>query len=117
VTLRRQAPLDDAASSSAAAAVLAEWYASHPVVRRFWAIEAVDAIRIVVTLEPTVDGDDTLPPWFAHSCSWAEELELRTRRKVSLEMTNEPWRFESTFARDIALITELSWRDPSTATG
>jgi hypothetical protein len=116
MNLEVEASLDDSASR-AAVEVLTEWYASHPVVRRLWAIEAVDAIRIVVTLEPTVDGDDTQPAWLAHSWSGAQELGLRTRRKVSLEMTNEPWRFESLLDRDSDLITAISWRDPSTATG
>jgi hypothetical protein len=49
---------------------LSQWYASHAIVRRLWAMESGEAIRIVVTLEPTLDGDD-------------------------------------------ALITEISWRDPT----
>ena len=45
------------------AAVLAKWYASHPLVRRLWAIEEVEVIRILLALEPTVDGGDTQPAW------------------------------------------------------
>jgi len=114
MTLRLEASLDDA-PISATAAVLAEWYASHSVVRRLWAIEAVDAIRIVVMLEPTVDGDDTQPAWLAHNWTWAHDLQLRTHRTVRLEMINDASHIDSLFDTDSALITEMSWRDPSTA--
>jgi hypothetical protein len=94
-------------------AALAEWYSSHSVVRRLWALETIDAIRIVVTLEPTPDGDDTQPAWLANSSSWAQEIRLRTQRMVSLEMINDPSQIESSCDAASAWIAEISWRDPS----
>lgn len=96
-----------------AAAVLAEWYASHSVVRRLWAIEADEALRVILTLEPTADGDDTQPTWLANSWSWTRELRLRTRRMVHLELIGDPSQFESSPDRSGALITEVFWRDPT----
>lgn len=107
------ASLENVQAINAAAAVLAEWYASHSVVRRLWAIEMVEAIRVVVMLEPTVDGDDTQPTWLAHSRSWVQELRSRMHRMVHLEMINEPLQIESSFDRSSALVTEVSWRDRS----
>ena len=109
------APLDGVQATTAAAAVLAKWYASHSVVRRLWAIEEIEVIRVVVTLEPTHDGDDVQPAWLANSRTWAQELQLRMHRTVRLEMINEPSHIESSFDRDSALITEMSWRDPGIA--
>ena len=100
---------------TAAAAVLVKWYASHSVVRHLWAIEEIKVTRIVVTLEPTLDGDDAQPAWLANSWTWAQELQLRLHRIVHLEMISEPSDIESSFDRESALITELSWRDPSIA--
>ena len=101
-----------------ATAELVQWYASHCIVRRLWAIEAGEAVRIVVTLEPTPDGDDTQPAWLANSWTWVQELRLRLQRRVHLELMNEPSaRVEASCDRASALITEISWRDPSSAAG
>ena len=106
--------LDRGQSAAAAAAVLGNWYASHSIVRRLWAIEAREAIRIVLTLEPTLDGDDTQPAWLANSWTWAQELRLRLQRQVHLQLINEPSaRVETSCDSASALITEISWRDPS----
>ncbi|HET9447385.1 MAG TPA: hypothetical protein VFO35_14055 [Steroidobacteraceae bacterium] len=102
--------------STPAAATLVSWYASHSIVRRLWAIESGEAIRVVVTLEPTLDGDDTQPAWLANSWSWAQDLRLRLQRMVHLELINEPSvRVETSCDRDDALIAEISWRDPTRA--
>ena len=93
---------------------LSQWYASHAIVRRLWAMESGEAIRVVVTLEPTLDGDDTQPAWLANSWTWAQELRLRLQRIVHLELINEPSeRVEAYCDGDNALITEISWRDPT----
>ena len=95
---------------------LSKWYASHSIVRRLWAMESGEAIRVVVTLEPTLDGDDTQPAWLANSWTWAQELRLRLQRIVHLELINEPSvRVAATCDGDDALITEISWRDPTRA--
>ena len=101
---------------SATAAMLAEWYASHSTIRRLWAIEEKEVIRVVVTLEPTPDGDDTQPAWLANSWTWAQDLRLRLQGTVHLQMIGEPSaRAESFCDTHSALITELSWRDPTRA--
>jgi hypothetical protein len=97
-----------------AAAALVKWYAAHSIVRRLWAIESGEAIRVVVTLEPTLDGDDTQPAWLANSWSWAQELRQRLQRMVHLELINEPsLRIEAACNGEDALITEISWREPA----
>ena len=53
------------------AAALARWYADHSPIRRLWAIEDPVALKVLVALEPTSDGDDTLPVWLANSGLWA----------------------------------------------
>ena len=106
--------LDHGQTVAAAAAVLGKWYASNSIVRRLWAIEAREAIRIVLTLEPTLDGDDTQPAWLANSWTWAQELRFRLQRHVHLELINEPSaRVEASCDSTNALIAEISWRDPS----
>lgn len=93
---------------------LSEWYAAHSIVRRLWAMESGEAIRVVVTLEPTLDGDDTQPAWLANSWTWAQELRLRLQRIVHLELINEPTtRIEAICDSDNALITAISWREPA----
>jgi hypothetical protein len=110
----RDALLDRGQTVTAAAAILGKWYASHSIVRRLWAIEASEAIRIVLTLEPTLDGDDTQPAWLANSWSWAQELRVRLQRQVHLELINEPSaRVEASCDIASASITEISWRDAS----
>lgn len=46
-------------------AALAAWY--HPAVRHLWAIKNAQGLRVIVRLEPTLDGDDTLPGWIANN--------------------------------------------------
>ena len=80
-------------------------------------MESGEAIRVVVTLEPTLDGDDTQPAWLANSWTWAQELRLSLQRIVHLELINEPSvRIEASCDGDTALITEISWRDPTRTT-
>lgn len=105
--------LDNVQATNEAAAVLTEWYASHSVVRRLWAIEADEALRVILTLEPTADGDDTQPTWLANSWNWTRELRFRMQRMVHLELIADPSQFESPPDRSGALITEVFWRDPT----
>lgn len=94
------------------AAVLAEWYASRSVVRRLWAVDGVEAIRIVLVLEPTVDGDDTQPAWLANSSAWTDELELLTHRAVRVQLLKELSHITSPLASGDVLIADIAWRDP-----
>ena len=93
--------------------VLADWYASHALVRRLRAIEDAEVIRVLLALEPTVDGGDTQPAWLANSSTWAEELQLRTQKILRLELFRDPLHAESLPAAGGVLITDLTWRDPS----
>lgn len=110
MSLRLDAALDRGQGNTPEAAALTTWYASHAIVRRLWAIDEIDAIRIIVKLEPTSDGADTLPAWLAHSGAWAQELRSRMHRTVHLEMLGASI-IESVFDRGRTLITEISWRE------
>jgi hypothetical protein len=111
-----ESPSSQTQARRAAAADLAKWYTSQSIIRRLWAIEEIDVIRIVVTLEPTPDGDDTHPAWLANSRAWAQELRLRLQRTVRLQVINEPsLHVESSCDEHSTLIAEVSWRDPSRA--
>jgi hypothetical protein len=99
-------------SASPASTALASWYASHAVVRRMWAIEESQRIRVIVTLEPTLDGDDTHPAWLAHGGAWANELQLCTGRPVHLEAIGEPEFEEFEIDSDGIVVVEMYWRDP-----
>jgi hypothetical protein len=95
-------------------AVLAQWYAGHPAVRRLWAIRESKGVRVIVTLEPTPDGDDIYPAWLANGHEWAQELQLRMDAAVELEVVAEPFLAELPAGLDGVLIAQLFWRDSST---
>ena len=69
---------------------LAEWYDAHPTIRRLWAIKDAQTLSVIVTLEPTVDNDDTYPAWFACNQGWAREIRSITGSPVNLELLDEP---------------------------
>jgi hypothetical protein len=98
---------------SAVAEALSEWYDARPEIRRLWAIRSKLALNIIVTLEPTVDNNDTYPAWFAHSRGWASEIQSMTGGTVSLELLEEPSvrEFEVEFEGEI--VAAISWRDPT----
>lgn len=90
---------------------LAQWYAAHASIRRLWAIDDQDALRVFVTLEPTSDGEDTLPVWLAMNDDWANDLRARTQREVQLQLIISGG-FEAPHVdTDAPMIAELSWRD------
>jgi hypothetical protein len=93
--------------------VLAKWYAARPAVRRLWAINESRRIRVIVTLEPTQDGDDIYPAWLANGHEWAHELQTRLGEPVQLEVVDEA--LPGAFAAGVGgvLVAELFWRDPS----
>jgi hypothetical protein len=96
-----------------AAAELVDWYTSHSLIRRLWAIEELEALRIVITLEPTPDGDDMEPAWLANSRTWAQELERRMHRTVRLELISDAAHIELILDGERTLVTAISWRDSS----
>lgn len=91
---------------------LTKWYAANTSIRHLWAVEERESLIVVfITLEPTSDGDDALPVWFANGPVWANELRGLTRREVRLELIDSS-DFERPPATPAATIAELSWRDP-----
>jgi hypothetical protein len=109
--------LDPACTSprhvTAEAEALAEWYDSHPDVRRLWAIKDALALNVILTLEPTVDNGDTSPPWLACGRRWASEIQSLTGITVSLELLEEPLASEFDIELEGEIIAALSWRDPT----
>ena len=103
----------DPSPVTAAFVVLAKWYAAHSVVRRLWAIKESQRTRVIVTLEPTRDGNDISPAWLANGHEWAHELQLRMDGPVQLEVMDEPPLAEFATGVDDVLVAELFWRDPS----
>jgi hypothetical protein len=85
---------------------LAHWYASHSTVRRLWAVEESMGMQVLITLEPTHDGDDTEIAWLANSGAWARELESYLDRPVTLALIDEP------LSEEIEVLAQLCWRDP-----
>jgi len=102
---------NDGRTVTAAFVVLAKWYAAHSAVRRLWAVSESQRMRVIVTLEPTRDGDDIYPAWLANGHEWAHELQLRLRGPVQLEVMDEPLLAGLAAGVDGVLVAELSWRD------
>jgi hypothetical protein len=94
-------------------APLAAWYAAHSSVRRLWAIRDASGLRVLVTLEPTHDGNDTYPVWVANCNAWADELQSCTEASVRLELLDEPMFDGAAIDAESLLVATLSWRDPS----
>jgi hypothetical protein len=93
---------------------LAEWYAAHSNVRRMWAIRDTRGLRVLVSLAPTLDGDDTYPAWIANGRAWVNELQLCTDDSVRLEQIDEPVVDGIAIGAEGVIVAALSWRDPST---
>jgi len=101
----------DAREVAAVTDSLTKWYAANEPVRHLWAVqEGGSLIAIFITLEPTSDGDDALPVWFAKGHQWVNELGVLTRCEVQLELLGSNYERPDIPAE--ATIAELSWRDP-----
>jgi hypothetical protein len=109
--------LPQAPGWNAAADALNSWYDSNPAVKSLWAVASertrgVGALRIIVLLEPSSDGDETMPIWMARQAQWTRELSQRLARPVQLQRVDEP--LSNVFEIDGGLlIAALSWRDPT----
>lgn len=90
---------------------LEAWYDAHPAVRRMWAIRDAQTLRVIVTLEPTVDNDDTLPAWLANGQAWVRELQSHTGSFVELELIDEPLLDEIETDAEGDLVIAMCWRD------
>lgn len=107
--------IDDIASTAEfepakIAAVLERWYTDHSSIRRLLAIADPTALKVLVKLEPTPDGDETLPIWLANRCAWVDELRLRVRWEVQLQLIGSGI-VEDHIDADALTIAEVSWRD------
>jgi hypothetical protein len=91
---------------------LAAWYDAHPAVRRMWAIRDAEKLRVIVTLEPTVDNSDTHPAWLANSHAWVHELRSHTGSLVELELVDEPPINEIETDAEGDVVVAMCWRDP-----
>jgi hypothetical protein len=93
------------------ATALAKWYADHSSIRRLWATADAIALRILVAIEPTSDGDDTLPIWLANKHWWTSDLRLRLKREVQLQLVVSGSEGELGADGDAVTIVDVSWRD------
>lgn len=101
--------------------VLTAWYGATASVRRLWAVEDGSAsddpegwLKVMLVLEPTADGNETLPVWIANARDWAQELQDRTGRPVWLELVEPPLAGDPEVELRNLLIASESWRDPTT---
>ena len=93
------------------AAALAQWYTDNAAIRRLRAVEAAVGLVVLVTLEPTSDGDDTLPIWLANQREWSDRLTQLTRREVQLLPVAANEYEGSPVDAGAVTIAELGWRD------
>src|SRR5262245_11243931 len=92
---------------------LAAWYDANPAIRRMWAIKDAQALRVIVTLEPAVDSDDTFPAWLANSQAWMHELHSRTGSLVELQLLDELPGDEFEIDAEGDIVITRGWRDPA----
>jgi hypothetical protein len=92
---------------------LAAWYDAHPAIRRLWAIRDARTLSVILTIEPTMDGNDTYPAWFACSRSWSQEIQSIAASPVTLELLDEPSVDEFEIELEGEIIAAISWRDPT----
>lgn len=107
--LSLEAPEQGCATSSA----LNRWYDEHAGVRRLWAIRPTDdtAMRVIVMLEPSLDGNEISPAWMAHGSRWARELREQLDAAVQLERIDGPLPDEFEIDGDGIVLSALCWRD------
>ena len=70
-------------------------------------------MRVIVTLSPTIDGNEIYPAWLANGHEWAHDLQLRMDVPVQLEVMDEPFLTEPAAGVDGVLVAALFWRDSS----
>jgi hypothetical protein len=100
---------------------LSAWYSRTARIRRLWAIERLDAseapgaLRVVVTLEPVGDSDETDAAWMASGRAWQQELRSQLAREVDLEWADQNESDDIEIDGDGVVIAVLCWRDPTSA--
>jgi len=95
---------------------LCSWYAARPAVRRLWVIRPEapaggSALRVILMLEPSPDGDDPSPRWMADGARWATELSEQLAIQVLLERIDGPVPEEFEIDGEGVLLAALGWRD------
>jgi hypothetical protein len=97
----------------ATSSALARWYAEHSAVRRMWAIRPTDEgmLRVIVMLEPSLDGDEISPAWMAHGSRWLRDLRERLAGAVQLERIDGPLPEEFEIDGEGVVLSALCWRD------
>ena len=87
------------------------WYQSNPSIRRLWAIRHPYYLRVIVSIEPTLDNDDVYPVWLVNRATWAAQLQAFAGCPVRVELLQEfPWsRIGAEPGGEV--VAELSWRD------
>lgn len=68
-------------------AVIADWAARNPKIRRVWTCETpvADAVALALELQPVADSEETGVVWLANCEQWRRELQSRLQRAVDLE--------------------------------
>ncbi|MGH8136649.1 MAG: hypothetical protein ACREVV_00430 [Steroidobacteraceae bacterium] len=100
-------------SANSESDALASWYGAHSNVRHLCAIKDSLGLRVLVTIEPTHDGNDSDPAWIANRDAGAQELQLCTAHSVRLERLDEPMFDSAAIDSEGLIVGTLSWRDPS----
>jgi hypothetical protein len=99
-----------------ASTMLKTWYDGNPAIRRLWAIQPdgqpdESALRVIVMLEPSPDGNETSPSWMAHGAAWERQLCEQLASEVELERIDGPLPDEFEIDGDGVLLSALYWRD------
>ena len=90
---------------------LATWYDAHPQIRRLWGIREAQTLRVIVSVEPTLDDSDVYPAWIGNSLSWARELSSSIGTPVQLELIDESHADGIEIDEHSVVIADLFWRD------
>lgn len=96
--------------------VLSNWYDANPSIQRLWAIQpegagVSPAMRVIVMLTPSSDGDDMNLAWMARGPGWELELRQQLAGVVQLEWIDGPLPDEFEIDGEGVVLALLSWRD------
>ncbi len=78
-----------------------------------WAIRDAQTLRVIVTLDPTIDNSDVYPAWLANSDRWSQQLRSHPDCFVELELISGPVIDETETAVKGELVVAMCWRDPT----